>query len=216
MFLQKNTLMRAICIAQSLILILPVAPAYASETRTVTCDSHDFKRQRCDVENKGVRFKHQLSASSCREGRDWGYDKRGIWVDNGCEAQFEVTKDSGLSSGEAAAAVLIGGLLLGAMMAGGSDEKKAPSATAQAAATPPNWAIGGFRGRNPSTQRNEDLLVEKTGQIKVIRQGQPYLGQWLNGQQLSINGENFRVERMGGGIRLSQASGPSSDYFLLD
>ena len=216
MFLQKNTLMRAICIAQSLILILPVAPAYASETRTVTCDSHDFKRQRCDVENKGVRFKQQLSASSCREGRDWGYDKRGIWVDNGCEAQFEVTKDSGLSSGEAAAAVLIGGLLLGAMMVGSSEDRKSEPTTALATSTPPNWALGGFRGRNPSTQRNEDLLVEKTGHIKVIRQGQPYVGQWLNGQQLSINGENFRVERIGGGIRLSQASGPSSDYFLLD
>lgn len=74
----KTALMRALCIAQSLILLLPIAPAHAAGTRIIKCDSHDFERHRCNVDNKGVRFKKQLSASSCKEGRDWGYDKRGV------------------------------------------------------------------------------------------------------------------------------------------
>ena len=75
----KKPLIRAVCVAQSLILMVPAAPAYAA-TKTITCDSRDFERVRCDISNKSVRLKRQLSVSSCREGRDWGYDKRGVWV----------------------------------------------------------------------------------------------------------------------------------------
>lgn len=209
----KNPLIRAVCVAQSLILMLPAAPAYAA-TKTITCDSRDFDRVRCDISNKSVRLKRQLSASSCREGRDWGYDKRGVWVDNGCEAEFEVTQESGLSGGEAAAAILLGGLLLGAL-AMDNDDKKPPQ-SASSAAPPPKWAVGGFRGKNPTTKRNEDLTVEKNGQIKIIRQGQTFAGQWLNEQQLSLQNELFRIERIGGGLRLFNGSGYASDYFLLD
>ena len=211
----KHPLVRAVCLAQSLILMVPAAPVYAASTKTITCDSRDFERVRCDISNKSVRLKRQLSVSSCREGRDWGYDKRGVWVDNGCEAEFEVTQDSGLSGGEAAAAIIIGGLLLGAL-AMGDDDKKAPPAASSSATTPPNWAVGGFRGRNPSTQKNEELTIERNGQIKVFRQGLTLPGQWLSGQQLSIQNDIFRAERISGGLRLIHASGPSSDYFLLD
>jgi hypothetical protein len=211
----KHSLVRAVCLAQSLILMVPAAPVFAASTKTITCDSRDFERVRCDISNKSVRLKRQLSVSSCREGRDWGYDKRGVWVDNGCEAEFEVTQDSGLSGGEAAAAILIGGLLLGAL-AMGNDDKKAPPTETTSAATPPNWAVGGFRGRNPSTQKNEELTVEKNGQVKIIRQGQAMQAQWLNGQQLRLQNETFRAERIAGGLRLTNASGQSADYFLLD
>ncbi len=211
----KHHWVRAICLTQAMIFIVPAAPALAAEKKTITCDSAEFSRERCDIDNNGVRLKRQLSASSCREGRDWGYDKRGIWVDNGCEAEFEVTQDKGLSGGEAAAAVIIGGLLLGAMMSGDDDEKKKP-ATLDNASTPPNWAVGGFRGRNPYTQKNEDLTIDKKGSVKVIRQGVTYNGQWHSGQRLNIQAESYQVERIGGGLRLSHHSFPSSDYVLLD
>ena len=211
----KHHWVRAICLTQAMMFIVPAAPVYAAEKKTITCDSADFTRERCNIDNNGVRLKRQLSASSCREGRDWGYDKRGIWVDNGCEAEFEVTQDRGLSGGEAAAAIIIGGLLLGALMSGDDGDKKKP-ATLENASTPPNWAVGGFRGRNPYTQRNEDLTIDKKGSVKVIRQGATYNGQWLSGQRLNIQAESYQVERIGGGLRLSHHSGPSSDYFLLD
>ena len=207
--------MRVICLTQAIVFVVPATPVFAAEKKTITCNSRDYARELCKVDNKGVSLKRQLSVSSCREGRDWGHDKRGIWVDNGCKAEFEVTKESSLSSGEAAAAVLIGGLLLGALMSGDDDDKKNPPATSTGTA-PPNWAVGGFRGRNPYTQRNEDLYVDKNGRVKAIRQGETYPGQWLSGQRLNIQAESYQVERIGGGLRLSHHSGSSSEYFLLD
>ncbi len=32
----------------------------------------------------------QFSRSACRQNDTWGYDARGIWVDRGCGADFEV------------------------------------------------------------------------------------------------------------------------------
>lgn len=207
---------RAICIVQSLVLLISATPVHAgNHKKTITCDSPDFQRERCNIDNKGVQLKRQLSMSSCREGRDWGYDRRGIWVDNGCEAQFEVTQDSKGSDGDAAAALIIGGLLLGALALGAEDDKKQPS-NQHAAATPPNWALGEFRGRNPSTYRDEDLKVERNGRIQVFRQGRSYSGTWLNGQRMSLQDEVFHIERSGRGLRLINASGLSSDYFSLD
>ena len=31
---------------------------------------------------------NQRSGSPCRQGYSWGYDRRGIWVDHGCRADF--------------------------------------------------------------------------------------------------------------------------------
>ena len=137
---------RAICLTQAMIFIVPAAPAHAAEKKTITCDSAEFTRERCNIDNNGVRLKRQLSASSCREGRDWGYDKRGIWVDNGCEAEFEVTQDKGLSGGEAAAAVIIGGLLLGALMSM-TKRSQRPPRVAQPLPIGP-WAV--FGGATPT------------------------------------------------------------------
>lgn len=211
----KHHWMRAICLTQAIVFVFPAAPVFAAEKKMITCDSREFTRERCNIDNKGVSLKRHLSVSSCREGRDWGQDKRGIWVDNGCKAEFEVTQESSLSSGEATAAILIGGLLLGALMSGDDDDKKKPP-TASTSTAPPNWAVGGFRGRNPYTQRNEDLYVDKNGRVKAIRQGETYQGQWLSGQRLNIQAESYQVERIGGGLRLSHHSGPSTEYFLLD
>jgi hypothetical protein len=59
--------------------------------RIVTCESQDGKRQVCQTSTTGgVAVAMQLSQSSCVQGRSWGYDKNGIWVDEGCRAQFVV------------------------------------------------------------------------------------------------------------------------------
>lgn len=211
----KNSLISVICTAQSLAFLIPATQAHAdNHKKIVTCDSPDFHRERCNISNKGVQLKRQLSVSSCREGRDWGHDKKGIWVDNGCEAQFEVTQDSKISDGEVAA-LLIGGLLIGAMALNAEEEKKPPTHQ-NALAMPPNWAHGDFRGRNPNTYRDEDWKVEKNGHIQVVRQGRIFSGTWLNGQRMSIQNEIFSVERVGRGLRLTNTSGMSSDYFSLD
>jgi hypothetical protein len=59
----------------------------------VSCNSDGYRERFCRVDTRGgVRLVQQVSNSRgpCIEGRTWGYDRRGIWVSNGCRARFEV------------------------------------------------------------------------------------------------------------------------------
>lgn len=67
----------------------PVAPA-AEASRMVRCESLDRRARRCDGETgSGVRMVKQLSKTECVEGRSWGFDAHGVWVEDGCRAEFE-------------------------------------------------------------------------------------------------------------------------------
>jgi hypothetical protein len=59
--------------------------------RVVVCESENNTRHRCEADtDEGVRLTRQLSRNNCVQGRTWGYDRRGIWVTNGCRAEFIV------------------------------------------------------------------------------------------------------------------------------
>lgn len=59
--------------------------------RSITCSSDNGQRVYCDAGSQGgVRLVRQISGSPCQEGSTWGHDARGIWVDRGCRAEFEV------------------------------------------------------------------------------------------------------------------------------
>lgn len=59
---------------------------------TITCKSERFRYNRCPVyQGRGrVRLSRQLSDTSCVRGSSWGVDRDGIWVNNGCAAEFEI------------------------------------------------------------------------------------------------------------------------------
>jgi len=62
-----------------------------NSNRAITCSSDDGRRTYCDADTRdGVRLVRQRSDASCRQGSTWGYDRRGIWVDRGCRADFEI------------------------------------------------------------------------------------------------------------------------------
>ena len=57
----------------------------------INCSSDDGHRHRCSADTSGgIRLVNQRSESQCRQGYSWGYDRRGIWVDHGCRADFAV------------------------------------------------------------------------------------------------------------------------------
>lgn len=57
---------------------------------SVNCASDDGNRRYCNVDTRnGVRLVRQYG-EGCRQGETWGYDDRGIWVDRGCRAEFQV------------------------------------------------------------------------------------------------------------------------------
>lgn len=110
-------------------LLLQATPASAN--RTITCKSHKGRYNYCQVDTRGgVKLSRQISDSSCRQGRSWGYDRGGIWVDRGCSAQFTLRGRGNddynyrTSSGSDTAAIIGGALVVGAIaaaIASGSD-----------------------------------------------------------------------------------------------
>ncbi len=63
----------------------------SANARVVRCESSNNGRTNCDADTSyGVHLARQISKNSCNMGRDWGYDHKGIWVDNGCRADFTI------------------------------------------------------------------------------------------------------------------------------
>jgi hypothetical protein len=78
-----------VLLALSFISLITVASASAQTS--ITCSSNDGRRNYCAVDTRGgVQMVRQRSGSACTQGSTWGYDRRGIWVDRGCRADFVV------------------------------------------------------------------------------------------------------------------------------
>jgi len=59
--------------------------------QTIYCASDDMRRHTYNINTSGgVRLVQQKSDAACVQGRTWGYNRNGIWVDRGCRADFEV------------------------------------------------------------------------------------------------------------------------------
>lgn len=59
--------------------------------QVIACHSNDRRQQYCDARiRRDVRLVRQDSRSPCVEGRTWGWDRRGVWVSDGCRAQFQI------------------------------------------------------------------------------------------------------------------------------
>ncbi len=71
--------------------------------------SSDWGRKYCTADTRnGVRLTRNLGDSDCREGSTWGYDNNGVWVSNGCRAEFE-TRGPGQNTGSLAATTIPSG-----------------------------------------------------------------------------------------------------------
>ncbi len=73
--------------------LLWLLPDTGSAQNVILCESHDDRFQYCPVRIRGdVSIERQLSRQDCRFRQNWGYDDDGIWVDNGCRAEFRVER----------------------------------------------------------------------------------------------------------------------------
>lgn len=57
-----------------------------------TCKSEDYKRNICFVGGSIIDadLRKRRSNAPCEEGRTYGYERDFVWVDQGCEAEFEI------------------------------------------------------------------------------------------------------------------------------
>lgn len=61
----------------------------------VRCRSDNYSYNFCAVDvGRGGRasLDRQISSSSCAQGRTWGWNRAGIWVDQGCEGDFRIDR----------------------------------------------------------------------------------------------------------------------------
>jgi hypothetical protein len=66
-------------------------PPPPPQPQIITCSSNNGKRNWCDTGGRrDIRLSRQISGSPCVQGNTWGVDNRGLWVDNGCRAEFRV------------------------------------------------------------------------------------------------------------------------------
>jgi len=74
----------------------PPAGAAQSSARAIvaahiTCTSKPGDRQQCPADtSRGVILARSFGQSPCLLGKSWGYDDKGVWVSDGCSAEFIV------------------------------------------------------------------------------------------------------------------------------
>lgn len=71
-------------------------PGPGWDTRfVVRCDSEDYRYRFCAVDLGGAGrayVSRKISGAECIEGRTWGWNRAGIWVDQGCAAEFTIDR----------------------------------------------------------------------------------------------------------------------------
>ena len=94
--------MRRLIFATAMFAAASAAPAiagpqswqeYGPGTGVVRCESNDGRVNRCALPGGGGRvvLERQHSRNACIEGRTWGQDRGGVWVDDGCRGDFRVS-----------------------------------------------------------------------------------------------------------------------------
>jgi hypothetical protein len=73
---------------------LPYSANTSGLSQRIRCESlqsSNYGRNYCSADTRnGVRLSRTLDNAQCVQGSSWGYDNGGVWVDNGCRAEFEL------------------------------------------------------------------------------------------------------------------------------
>jgi hypothetical protein len=210
--------------AAVLVLTLAVAPL-AHADYTLTCGSVGGRHNTCRLTVPGyVSIVRQISGAKCDQGRSWDYDRREIWVDNGCEAEFRVetsstygrsdyvqhgSSSSGSSNDAAAAAAVIAGAAILGALASNKDHQDdykyrdpnyyGPRHTSYV----PGWMVGTFRGYNPLYGAEVTMTIRPDGRMTASSNGQPING-YINDEQLHVGNVIFDIDQTREGFVTSQ------------
>jgi hypothetical protein len=89
--------MKTWIVLAALVAVSMTAPGAAAEQRLMQCDSNGYRYQYCNADTQGrvVLLRENSSGNLCRQGRGWGFDNNGIWVDKGCRGEFSYGRNDG-------------------------------------------------------------------------------------------------------------------------
>jgi len=66
-------------------------PDGGNNVYNIYCASDNGRRNLCPTDTRGgVQMVRKRSDAACDYGNSWGYNDRGIWVDRGCRADFQI------------------------------------------------------------------------------------------------------------------------------
>jgi hypothetical protein len=187
-----RTIAGGVCLVAAVLLAAPVR----ADERTIDCESRNFRYNYCrvDTDNR-VTLTHQKSRTRCQLWDNWGYDRRGVWVDRGCAAEFRVGHGGGGSG--AAAGAAIAGIAIAAAIAANRDHH---------ADSVPSWAVGTFQGYDEVENTDVELTIQPGGSVTGYASGTSFGGRW-DRSRLQAGRKSFRVERSGNGFVAVENSG---------
>ena len=181
------------CLCGLLISSIAFAPIPALASETITCESRHGRYNFCRIDTDGkAELVRETSSDSCRQGRSWGYEDRGIWVDRGCGGEFRVGRDSKSDKHAAVAAGVIG-LALIAALASRNTHQQAEHQEVQP------WTIGSFNAYDRQQGAAVDLDVQPGGLVNAHARGETVPGN-LQGDRLKIGSYAFRIQQSGNGF----------------
>jgi hypothetical protein len=184
----------------------------SADEYTIRCESGRFGRQKyCPAETDGrVRLVRDYSRGRCVEWRTWGYDRRGVWVDNGCKAEFRVGKDGGIGTGGAVAigGAVAGAAILAAILANrNKDDHKDEAQGAE------DWMVGRFRGFAPLHDRDFEITVERNGTVTGESQGDTLTGH-ISKDRLHLGDSEFKLKKESWGFQATRADDSKDQIFF--
>ncbi|HQU48784.1 MAG TPA: DUF3011 domain-containing protein [Casimicrobiaceae bacterium] len=189
-----------------------IGAAQAHAAGELDCRSSGFRYQYCSADTgNSVQLIQQSSKAPCMQGRTWGYDARGIWVDNGCAATFRYGRDHGSSDSRDAAAAVAGALIIAAIAnsqsrhhSGGYDSGNYNPGNYNPGnydSNVPGWAVGRFAGEDFETGIPIELAIDRNGQINGIQGSREFYGQ-VRGNEAWIGNRGYGLVQTRNGIQL--------------
>lgn len=182
-----RTMAPLICLA------LVAGPLPASANQTIRCESYNNGYNFCSANTDNrVELVRQISNTECRENRNWGYSRSGVWVNRGCGADFRVGRGSG-SSDKAAAAAVVGLIGLAAIASAANHQNKHAQEDVGA------WSVGSFSGYDEREGVDVSLRILPGGEVSG-RAGRNSFSGNLDGSRLQAGRQVFRISRSGSGF----------------
>ena len=189
----RMTWSRALAAVVSTSLVWASLPSFASQT--IHCRSDDYRYRYCRVEtDNNVRLERQRSHTDCRQGYSWDYDRYGVWVNHGCDADFRVGRggsDNHRNKALAAGAAVAGIAVIAALAAQGSKGQQSSDI--------PSWAVGSFTGYDPRVGADVELTIMPGGSVSGHAGGTSFDGRFAD-SVLRTERQAFRLERQGNGF----------------
>jgi hypothetical protein len=196
--------------------LLATVPAMAG--REVTCESRHMRHEYCPIGDHGaVRVMTAYGRHPCEEGRTWGTDSSGIWVDQGCYARFYVDdKKSHSHKNAAIAAGAVGAAALVAILASQKRDRDSastpppgwtpanPSTYPSTAYNTPNALIGRFHGYNTTYRADITVDIDPSGRVTYWGGSERVTGRLSGNRIYYDNGTSYTMEQTASGFVLRE------------